>query len=198
MELEEMKTLWDKMSQDLEKQKKLTDKLITDMTQEQYNNRLRKISIPETIGAFICFGIAVMLLFYFGKLDTWYLKLSGIFSIIFYLLIPILSLRSIYKIKSINIAKNNYKQTLVDFARYKKHFLFIQKLAIYLSFLLMIVVLPVVVKIMDGRDLFIGGKLWIWYIPIMFIFLFFFSRWGYRCYSNLTTKAENILKELDE
>ena len=36
MELEEMKVLWQEMSQQVEKQKSLTDKLIIEMTQQKY------------------------------------------------------------------------------------------------------------------------------------------------------------------
>ena len=68
MELEEMTSLWNDMSQIVDQQKVLTDKLILDMTQERYENRLRHISIPETIAALICFAVVIYLISNFALL----------------------------------------------------------------------------------------------------------------------------------
>jgi hypothetical protein len=199
MELEEMKTLWSEMSEEVEKQKCLTDKLIIDMTQERYKNRFDKILLFESIGTVVCFIIAVFLVANLGKLDNWYLLTFGIFTIFFLILLPILTLRSIYRIKGLNIAKNSYKETIVGFAKAKKELLFTQRLGIYLSFVLSIVIMPVASKILNGIDFFtIEHSAWFWlFLPILFIFLFFFSRWGYRCYKSITNSAENVLKELE-
>ena len=199
MEFQEMKSLWEDMSQKVDQQKILTDKLIIDMTQERYTNRFNKILMYESIGAVICFASAIFLIINLEKLDTWYLLACGIITLIFLLILPILVLRSIGKIKRLNIAKDNYKETLVGFYRSKKELLFTQRLGIYLSFVLALVILPVTSKILSNKDLFAlehNAKLWI-YIPVLFIFLFFFSRWGYKSYKSITNSAENVLKELD-
>ena len=198
MELEEMKTLWEEMSKEMEKQKILTNKLIIKMTQERYNSRLRKISVPETVGAVICFTIVLFIIFNFGKLDTWYLMVGGIFIITYLLVLPVFVLKSIYKMQNINVSKKNFKQTLIDFTQGKKRFFLIQKIGIYLNFILIIISLPVAGKLMDGKDIFMDSNVWFWYIPVMVLFLILFSRWGYRHYSKTTTSAENLLKELEE
>ena len=199
MELEEMKSLWEDMSQKVDQQKILTDKLIIDMTQERYINRFNKILMYESIGAVVCFASAIFLIVNLGKLDTWYLLTCGIITLIFLLILPIVVLRSIGKIKHLNIAKDNYKETITRFYKSKKELLFTQRLGIYLSFIFALVILPVTSKILSNKDLFVSEhstKLWI-YIPILFIFLFFFSRWGYKSYKSITNSAENVLKELD-
>ena len=198
MELEEMKTLWEEMSKEMEKQKILTNKLIIKMTQERYNSRLRKISVPESVGAVFCFAIVLFIIFNFGKLDTWYLMVGGIFMITYLLVLPVFVLKSIYKMQNINVSKKNFKQTLIDFTKGKKRFLRIQKIGIYLNFILIIFSLPVAGKLMDGKDIFMDSNVWFWYIPVMVLFLILFSRWGYRYYSKTTTSAENLLKELEE
>ena len=105
MELEEMKTLWNSMSEDINKQKILTDKLIIQMTQQQYNNKLRKISIPELAGTFVCFAAVLYIAINFYKLETWLQISCGILSILFLVLAPIISLKFISKIKKINIER---------------------------------------------------------------------------------------------
>lgn len=199
MDIIEMKLLWEDMSQKIDQQKTLTDKLIIDMTQERYTNKFNKIFMYESIGAFICFASAIFIMINLGKLDTWYLLTCGIITLVFLLALPILVLRSISRIKRLDISKNNYRDTLVGFARAKNELLLTQRLGISLSFVLALIIMPVASKILNNKDFFTmehGVKLW-FAIPILFVFLFFFSRWGYKCYKSITNSAENILKELE-
>ena len=83
MELEELRNEWQEMSKEIEKQKILTDKLIIDMTEKKYKNKLKSISIPETIGTVICFAAAIYIFINFSLLDTWYMQLSGLFTALF-------------------------------------------------------------------------------------------------------------------
>lgn len=192
-----MKNTWGEMSNEIDKQKKLTDKLIMMMTQEKYNNTLRRISIPETIGTVICFAMVLLVIFNFEKLDTWYLQLSGLLSVATLIVLPILSLRSIKKMNSINISKNNIKQTMIDFNKGKKQFRSVQKIGFYMSFIILIVSLPVAGKLMNNKDLFLESTIWFWYVPFGVIGLYFFAKWVFKYYMSSTSEAENILKELD-
>ena len=197
MDLEEIQTVWSEMSDQLEQQKKLSNELIMKMTQERYSTKFDKITFYETIGAVICFLAAIYLLVNINKLDTWYLLACGIFTIAFLILLPVLTLGLLGRIKRMNIVKNSYKETIVGYTKAKTQLLLIQRVGIYLSFILVFTCLPVFSKIMNNKDLFLQTKIWLIYLPIMAIFLFFFSRWGYKCYKNITNSAENILKELE-
>lgn len=197
MDLEEMKNTWGEMSTEIDKQKKLTDKLIIMMTKEKYNKTLRRISIPETIGTVICYITVLLVLFNFEKLDTWYLQLSGVISLAILIVLPILSLRSIKTMNRIDISKNNIKQTLTDFNKGKQQFKNIQKLGFYMSFIILIVSLPVAGKLMGNKDLFLEDKIWMWYIPFGIIGLYLFAKWVFKYYMNSTSKAEKILNDLD-
>ncbi|MGB5646492.1 hypothetical protein [Muriicola sp.] len=197
MELKELEILWSEMSQELNTQKKLTNELIMTMTQEKYSNKFQKISTYETIGGIICILAGIFILAKFSMLDTWYLQLCGLFTVIFLFLLPVLTLNSLRRIQKINVADMNLKETLVSFSKAKNQLLFLQRLGIYLSFILMFTILPVASKIMKGKDLFLDINVFYIYLPIMAIFLFFFARWGYSCYKSITNSAENILKELE-
>lgn len=198
MELEEMQLLWSEMSTELAQQKKLTDQIIIEMTKEKYQNKISGIARYESIGAVFCLVFALLLILNFHLLDTWYFVAAGIFSIVFYLLMPYFSLSAIWKMRNIDLASNNYQQTLIDFTRARRQFLLTQRWGIYLGFVLMIVVMPLVVKIMDDKNLFTDSNFLLWYIPIGAVCLFLFARWGYNCYSNITASAENLLQELDD
>jgi len=197
MELKELEALWSEMDHELKTQKKLTNELIMNMTKERYSNKFQKISTYETIGGVICILAGIFILTQFSMLDTWYLQFCGMFTVIFLFLLPVLSLGSLRRIQKINIADKNFKETLLSFSKAKKQLLLLQRLVIYLSFVLMFTVLPVASKIMKGKDLFLDSNIWYIYLPIMAVFLFFFTRWGYGCYKSITNSAEDLLKELE-
>ena len=198
MDLEEMKGLWKNMSEELDRQKLLTDKMVVEMTQQKYREKLSQISLPETVGTFICFAMAAYALFNFNKLDTWYLVLCGVISISFCLILPILSLRSIHKLKQIDLGNNSYKESLIRYAKEKDRFVKIQKAGYYLGFVFSLAVLPVAGKLMRDKDLLLDAKLWIWYIPLALVFHFLFSKWVWKHYSSIARGARNLLEDLKD
>src|SRR5258705_13107893 len=196
MEIEEMKILWEEMSLEIEKKNKLTDRMIIKMIQSDYRNKLQNILIPEVIGAFVCLVESLFILVNLQKLNTWYLLACGIVSVLILFLLPIMSLRAIRKIKSINIPDNNYKQSLLEYSRGKLQFVFVQKLSFCLGAVLMLSIIPVMGKLISGTDFFKTTSLWYWY-AIGFPFFYFFASWVFKRYRKTVSLAENILKELD-
>lgn len=200
MELEEMKTLWEEMSQKVEKQQLVTDQIIMDMTQQKYTSKFSKIFLYESLGTVICFAMAIYILFNIEKLDTWYLMACGIFTLAFLFLLPLFTLWSLTRIKSLDVAAFSYKETLVRFERSKKWVLLSQRTSIYLSFILFLAVLPVFSKIFNNKDMFtmdMAAFPWI-FTGVVFVLLIFFVRWGYGCYKSITTTAEKVLNELED
>lgn len=199
MELEEMQALWSDLTNQLDHQKKLTDKIIMDMTQEKYLNKFRTITTMETIGAFGCSAMAIYILVNFSKLDTWYLILCGVITVLFVLVLPILALRALRKIRTIDISNKNFKEALLDFSKAKNHLMNIQKAAVLASFVVMFAAAGVFAKIWSNKDFFMVERN-VWAnlsILLALVFVSFTSYWGYRSYSKITNSAENILKELE-
>jgi len=199
MEIEEMKILWSEMSDQLEQQKKLTNEIIMNMTQERYTNKFKTISIYETIGAVICYGVAIGVLVNFGALDTWYLKACGVFTLTFLFVLPILVLRALSRIKRLNITDKNYKETLISYTKAKTNLLRLQQFGIAGSFFLMFAVAAVSSKMWSNKDFFMMERnMWSYAaIGIATLFVILVSRWGYGHYRRITTSAESLLKELE-
>ncbi len=197
MNVEELQSIWNEMSAELEKQKRLTHEIIIKMTKERYKGQLQKIAKYEGIGAVVCFGAAVFILLNFDKLDTWYLAVCGAFTMMYLLVLPIMVLRSIQNMRRIDISKGNYTDNLQSFTKARDQFLFLQRIGIGLAFLLILTTLPVAGKLMNKKDIFMNSELLLWYLPVMIVFLVVFSRWGYKAYKNITQSAENILREVE-
>jgi len=197
MELEEMQTAWSELSRQLENQKRLTHKIIMEMTQQKYSDKFRKFMRYEGLGAVICYAYALYILFNFGKLDTWYFEILGIAAMLFLLGLPIWILTAVKRIQTINILEGNYKETLLRYARARKQLLFAQRAAIYLCFVFIFISIPLSGKLLKNKDYFMNGLGWLWFIPVLGAFVFFFTRWSYRHYLDATNRAEDLIRELE-
>jgi len=198
MELDEIKSMWNQMSQKIEAQEVLTNSLIMQMTQQRYKNSFNTLRTYETSGAIICLIFAVALLFNLDKLDTWYLMACGIMCTVYFFGLPLLTLRSIWNVSRLNISTKNLKQTLTTFYKRKRQMLLIQQLGIAFNFILVVISLPVVVKLSSGKDLFLEPSKMYWYVPVMFIFLAVASRAGYSCYKSIAANAQKTLEDLQD
>jgi hypothetical protein len=198
MELEEMKSQWEDMSHKVDQQKILTDQLVIDLTKERFNTKMRAISVPESITALICFAAVVFIISNFNSLDVWYLQLSGVFAIIACLVLPVLSLKSIQKMKSVQISKSTFKETVEAYAKGKSKFMQIQKISFYTSFLVLVALVIVFGKIVKGIDVFTMTEKLNWLVPSGIGVLFIFSQWVLKKYKKATMSANTILQELED
>jgi hypothetical protein len=197
MQLEEMKTLWTEISAEVDKQKKITDALVVKMTKTDYRHQISKILIPEIIGALVCFAGAVFILAGFHQMNTWYLMASAVAAVLILFLLPVLSVKAVLAIRSVHISGNNYKQSLSEYSKGKLQWVFIQKWSFYLGAILLLTILPVMGKLIGGKDLFTETSLWLWYV-IGYPFFYALSRWVFKRYMQTAGEAEKILKELEQ
>ncbi len=197
MEFEDIQATWAQMSDQLEKQKRLTNEIIMKMAQQDYKKRFDKIVGYETIGAYITYGVAALILFNFRDLDTWPLRICGIVTLVIMAVLPFYSLKYLKELRNTDIADKNYKETITVFAQRKQRYNRLMKLSVYLGFILMIIIIPVVSKLFDGDDVFAAPikKSWLWFLPIAFVFYYLFTKRVVGCYTSNIQKAEQILKE---
>jgi hypothetical protein len=195
MEFEELKSQWSEMSANVDNQKKLTDKKISTMTEMSYRDKIRTIKIWEVTGAIFCCVGLIFILNGMNKLEPWYLMICGIVSVMMLILMPALSLSTLFKISSANIATNDYRQVLFDYNTRKINFINVQKLSICLGALLFVTILPVMGKLISGKDLFKSATIWYIY-SVGFPFLYYYATWVFKKYNSSLNKAEEILHDL--
>ena len=198
MEIEELQAAWLQMSNELNQQKKLTDDIILNMTQEKYKNKFKTVTTYETIGAFVCFSIALLFIMKFGTLDTWYLKACGILSLSYLIAMPILVLKALKEIKTLDISKNSYKANLSHYVKAKNRFLRLQQIGMGVGVLGMFFIVPVFSKISSNKNIFeIGLKTeQVVLLALTILMTIVFCVWAYKGYQRLTLSAEELLKDL--
>jgi F0F1-type ATP synthase assembly protein I len=199
MDLDEMKEAWTSLSNQVAQQKKLNTEMIEKMTELQYKNRINNILIPELIGALICAAAMLYILVNFQKLDTWYLLVSALITLSILIVLPILSLKSLKDLYSISPAKYRYKEMILKYNKAKQKVKFVQKLSIYLSFILMFSIIPVFLKLFSGKDLSqLNYEKLIWAVPLAIIFLVFMTGWVFKCYKNIMKSTDMLLADLEQ
>ena len=197
MELEEMQAAWNEMSSELDKQKQITNDIIMKMTQQRYANTWNHIRTFELIGTFICYGAIIYLLVNFGKLDTTPLFISGIVTTIILAILPILSLKTIRGMKEVTTTTRTVKETMEIYSKRKTQFINFQKLNIVVSFLFMLVIIPVGSKVINNKDLFVkfDNKLLV-AMPIMLILFAVLIWFVTKTYKKVLNKSEHLIDEM--
>lgn len=196
MELDEMKNLWEGMSNRIEKQERLTKNLIGNVTEEKYNSKLKKIRYSEIIGAIICYLGAIYLIINFMKIDPLAEKIFAVISIGLLITLPIISLRSLNSMQKVKISSKTYLETLNDFGKQKIRFQKFQKLNVSLGLFLILVAIPVLSAI-KGVDLSETKHFWILTFPISIIAFFGFAFWVLKSYNKSLEATEKLLSEIN-
>jgi hypothetical protein len=193
MELEDLKMGWETANRDKEFAQKLTDDKINTMINAQVRLKLKNILYPELAGAAVCFAGAVYLGWNFAALDTVFLQTTGLASMVFLIVMPLISIFSLHQLRKIGHVTRPYKQTLTTFGRRRMRFLRFQQVNVGLGFLFMMAVIPVMSKIVHGVDITDSLGFWSLAFAVGFVFLWFFSRWVLRHYHRTLAEAHELL-----
>ena len=199
MELEELQSAWTQMSDELNHQKKLTNQIILDMTKQKYQNKFSTITKYETLGAVVCFAIALFVLLNFGKLDTWYLQICGVLTLSFLIVLPTMVLTTLKRIKNIDILNGSYKENLKFYLKTKNRLLRLQQIGIAVGFIGLLFIVPVTSKIISNKNVFLTNLKTEQYVvfAVTLIVMVFFCRWAYKGYLKVTQSAQELIQELE-
>lgn len=199
MELEEIQAAWTEMSSEIAQQKLITNDLIMKMTQSRYKNHWNKIALPDKIFSVLSFVMVIALIANFKQLDTFPLQICGLISIPILIILPIFSIKTIRDLQQLNITQNTYKETMEAYAKSKKRFVNFQKINMAVSFVFMIVSIPVWMKFLKGENLFETLNMrFIYTLPVCFLLFFLMLRYITKMNRSMLKNSEKILEEIKE
>lgn len=157
---------------------------------------LKKIILPELLGTAVCIGSTIFIGFKFYKLDQWPYQVSGILTMLLFLILSAISLMSIQQLSQTVDAGKTYADTLKDFATKKIKFCRLQKLNVTLSYLLFVTVILILPKIF-GTNGITGSKYFFLYTYTFgYSLLLLFSKWVFKSYNNTIRQTEQLLQDL--
>jgi hypothetical protein len=195
MELDDLKNIWDKQSNNTQ-QPNLINKIIVQVIQKKYNSKVNRIVYPEIFGSIICLIGIVYIGLNFYKLDTAFLQGVGVTSILVLVTVSTLSFLSIRKLSMRIDFTKPYAETLKIFGTQKIAFYKLQKINLTLSYLLLVTTIILLSKIFSGRDITNSKYFWVFSFSFGYIFLLFFSKYVTKFYKNTLRKSEELLQEL--
>lgn len=195
MELDDLKDTWGAQNNN-EEQQNLTFKIIDQMTHEKYKSKIEKIAYPEIVGSLICLTAAVFIGFNFYKLDTTFLQGVAGLSMLLLLTVSIISFLSLRQLTMVADLSKPYAEVLKTFAIQKLKFYRLQKINITLSYLLLVTITILLLKLFYGKDIAENKYLWIFSFTIGYIFLLFISTYVFKFYKKTLTQTKELLQEL--
>lgn len=196
MELEDLKNAWEAINQQANKQQKLNPKMIEQMIKISYNSRIKKIAYPEMFGIMICVAGAAFILFSYNRLDTIFLKTTGIVSILLLFTLSAISLVSLRQLRLTGDVSKPYADTLKKFALKKIRFFKLQRLNFTLSYILLVTIIILFTKFFNEKDITANKYFWTFSFSFGYLFVLFYSKWVNRYYKNTMRQTEELLKEL--
>ena len=195
MELDDLKSTWQNESNDAT-QNYLTTSIIDKMTKEKYHSKIKKISFPEIIGSIVCIIAAGIMVLNFKKLDTVVLQAVGVASIIILLVISGLSVLSLQRLNMKKDLTKPYAETLKTFITQKLAFYKLQKINIFLCYLLMVTIIILLPKLFGNKDITEYKYFWLSTFTTGYIILFFLSKFVSKYYEKTLQQSEELLAEL--
>jgi len=149
------------------------------------------------VGTVVAFIGAAYIIFNFVKLNTFFYQCLGVFTILYLLVMPIISLMILRQLDSVGDVTKPYAETLKNFATQKVRFIKFQKASVLTAYVLMVCVMLLCVKFFS-KNLISDHKLfWICSFSFGYIFLYFFSKWVLGKYGKALRQAEELLREVE-
>ena len=195
MDLDDLKTTWQNESNSA-LQNNLTTLIIDKMTQDKYQSKIKKITLPEIIGSIICAIAAGFIALNFNKLDTIILQAVGVASIIILLIISTLGILSLQQLNMKKELNKSYAETLKIFATQKQAFYKLQKINIILCYLLLVTIIVLLPKLFGDKNITEYKYFWLYAFSIGYIFLLLISKFVSKFYKKTLQQTEELLKDL--
>lgn len=178
MELEEMKNIWENQSQ------KLDFKLhtLSDVRSLELNNKTKIFQVSEVAGFIIAYLLAGIILFNFKEFDHYFLKICGIFLIVYLLTMPIYTLSIIKKLRQPDLINSNYKEIIEHFYYAHRKLKVAEKVSFVASPFLFIASAVIFAKIFLNTDVFnLNLNLQnVFFVVLTFIGAMILNIWAFR------------------
>lgn len=157
MDLDEMKSTWQELSAELDKQKTLTNDIILKMAHEKSKSSLGKMVKFESIGGL---GMCVVLLVGLficslnRSFDNVPLMICALLSAVLFIFSGYISWDFISKMKKVNLLENSIEESQKNYLAVKKASARYKKVGVYTSLPTILFFSPVVLKVFIGKDIF--------------------------------------------
>ncbi|MCI5054974.1 MAG: hypothetical protein MRY83_02635 [Flavobacteriales bacterium] len=196
MNLEEMSAAWSKMDERLKEQELTNQELVLKVTSETVKNRIQKIINYEYAGIFLVFGVILYLIVSFTKMNTTFLEISCVVSIILSAALGFMSWVFVVKAKSVDLINTSLKEGALKIANLRAYFVRYRAMGIVVVSILMIFLIPVIVKLIHGLNLVEKLDVFVPRIIVGLVIGFAFHLFILRKYRQNLDEAKDLVQDL--
>ena len=197
MELDDLRSDWESLNKSSFNKNKLTPEKIQHMTQLKYKAIVNKINYPEWIGSLVCLLAVAFIVFQFHKLDTIFMQVLGVITVLLLIVMPALSIISLRKINFERDLGQPHATVLREFLSQKVQFHKLRRINMLCSHLLLVTTFMIFPVLFGGADIFHQKYSPVIIIPLAYIYLVFITKWVKKYYNKTLLQAESALKELE-
>jgi hypothetical protein len=195
MELDELQSNWANLTSAMASQQNINKKVTMELADLKFKNKWNAIAWPEFAGGLICALSALLIAKNFSDLSNFQLRVFGLASIIFLLIIPLLSYVSLQLLKQQKPGELAYLQSLKAFSGKQLTFVKMQGIISRLSIFLLIVFIPAFTKISTKTDISSRLTYWLLILPLCAVFFFIASKKVKKHYAGTATKMEALFHD---
>lgn len=192
MDLDEMKNIW-------ENEPGKNDFTLYDMGERssELHRRMDMIRLSEVLGLTVAYILAAGIIYYFNELDNWYLQLSGIILLLYFLIMPLYTISVVRKMRKPDLMQSNYKEVLEHFYGTRSKLKWAEKITFIANPFLFVSSTIVITKIYAGLDVFTLnlGLPVIIFIVVVFIGTIWFNMWTFRKREKLLQSVTQLLEQ---
>lgn len=198
MDLEKLKTTWQQLEEESKETEAFVQQKIQIATGRKYRGKLNRILFPKALFTLVCLYFALMFALFFDHFDTLFLKMTSLFSISLLLTLPTLSFYYLFKMYQVSQPGSLPAETLKNFTKQKIRFQKLQRVNLFLGFVLIVACIVLSTKIYNEYDVTQSQYFWAITFTGSFFFVGIFYKWINQKYNRSIAQAENLLKELQE
>jgi len=194
MELDQFKKEWEKVEPSKKDDSIFNKQKLQKLTHRKFTTNILKIAIPKILLSLLCIYGIVFFIYFQDLLDNGFQLFLANLGIVLFIVMPILSLYSIYQFYKIGKVTVAPAETLKEFKRQSIRFNKMQYLLLGINILLFSVCV-VVVPLVYSENL--SNKQLAITFTIGFILVYWVSRKLRNYYQNQIRKNEELLRSLD-
>lgn len=196
MELDDLKNIWENIKSQVTVKQDINFKMFDTMNKKKFHSILKKIVIPEMMGNIVCIGSAFFIGFNFDKSNTIAFQITGILSILLFVVLSVISFMSIQQLYKTADIRKSYADTLKEFTVKKIKFCKLQKLNLTLCYLLFVTIILLSTRLFERNQITNSAYFFILSYSMGYIILALFSKWVFKHYNKTIRETEDLLNEL--
>ncbi len=195
MGIEDLKSDWNSLG-NTTNQKKITNDQIRSILKSKYRVFLIKVFVFEILILFAYLYFTALIIFTFHQLKIHYLEVLSIMAIAIMLVLFITRLKNLIDSYRIRFSNHSYVTAVKKLAKQKiyaqKYYLF----NVISSFLLLVILSILTVKIYNEYDLIQNRYFWVIITSCSLLLALFINKWIRNSYAKVVREAEDLLQEI--